>query len=114
MATNFNSVALFPFDLMAAWKFVIVTSKKVGFSEESVFYAPGMKLSEFKAKFGPAERTEVRESITGYWAETTAHYYVNDGLMVTAKKDGTILGFLFYVVPSAPDKMKAASAATDT
>ncbi|MBL9181460.1 MAG: hypothetical protein JNN17_04925 [Verrucomicrobiaceae bacterium] len=84
----------------------------LGFKEGDDFYSLGMKRSEFKSKFGPAENTEIGKFPTGYLANTIADYYVNDGLLVTAKADGTIIGFSFYV--TSENVLKAASVATDT
>src|SRR5258708_20841114 len=94
-----------------ALKFIIVTQERFGFKKDRDFYTLGTKLGDFRARFGAAERSEKDDSDDGYLAHTVTDYYDSNGLMVTAKADGTIIGFIFYLIPSS--SVKIAPAATD-
>ena len=92
-------------------KFLIVTKERFGFTRGADFYTLGTKIDDFHRKFGASPKTEKDDSDEGYLAHTVTDYYVDDGLMVTAKPDGRIIGFIFYLVPSRI--LKVAQAATD-
>jgi hypothetical protein len=93
-------------------KFSVITKDQLGFREGKEVYSLGMKISDFLSKFGPAEKSLKDKFFSGYLANTTTYFYVNDGLMVTANKDGVIIGFIFYLLPSKT--MRSASVTTDT
>lgn len=92
-------------------KFCVKTQGELGFSEGADFYKVGGKISDFLSAFGPAERKQRDTSGRGYLANCTVYSYVNDGLMVNVNKDGRVIGFIFYVLPS--NDLRAASVATD-
>lgn len=92
-------------------KFIIVTKERFGFKKDSDFYILGTKLEDFRARFGAAEKSHKDESDDGYLARTLTDYHVSDGLAVTARTNGIIIGFMFYVGPS--HTLKLASASTD-
>ena len=92
-------------------QFVIRTNKQFGLSKGDDFYTLGTKLEDFRARFGRPEKSEKDDSDDGYLAHTVTDYYVKDGLMVTANRDGRIIGFIFYLIPSPI--LKVAQAATD-
>jgi hypothetical protein len=95
----------------AAPTFTISTKERLGFTKDSNFYALRTKADDFHRRFGAAEKAEKDDSNDGYLAHTVTDYYVKDGLMVTAKNDETIIGFIFYLVPSPI--LKPAQVATD-
>jgi hypothetical protein len=55
----------------------------------------GTKTDDFHRRFGAAEKSEKDEDEHGYLAHTVTDYYGSEGLMVTAKSDGTIIGLVF-------------------
>ncbi len=90
----------------------IVTRGRLAFREGKSEYVLGMKFSDFQASFGPAEKSEKSDGKEGYLMDTVTHYYVNDGLLVTANNENEVIGFIFYVTPSTT--LKAAKVSTDT
>jgi hypothetical protein len=92
-------------------QFVISSQERLGFTKNNEFYSLGTKVDEFHRHFGAAEKAEKEDDDERYLPHTVTDYYVSQGLMVTAKADGRIIGFIFYLVPSPI--LKVASAVTD-
>jgi hypothetical protein len=93
-------------------KFAILTNGDLYFCERSNRYRLETQIQQFIAKFGPPEDTKHDSADDGsYLAQTTSYYYVNDGIIVTANKDGSIIGYIFYLKPT--DRFKQADVQTD-
>jgi hypothetical protein len=72
-----------------------------------------MRIEDFTKKFGPAEKvTRHDDWDKGYLAYTTTHEYINDGLTVTASKEGVITQLIFRVRPE--EDYKPSRVSTDT
>ncbi|MFN2508214.1 MAG: hypothetical protein ABR589_05525 [Chthoniobacterales bacterium] len=92
-------------------EFTIETKQHLAFRSNGESYFLGTQLEDFRAKFGRSEKSEKDDDDEGYLAHTITDYYVSAGLMVTAKSDGRIIGFVFSLVPSP--LLKSANVATE-